>query len=551
MLLHAGATHHKQEHHRRRPSVLPFLYPVLPAGFAGRSRAPGTTSVDSQPLPESATRGSYLSSEPASVALPAHPPHHKRHRGPSPASHDQHVTFALPDTASAGSVPKAFDVGDGGKHPILAETGSSTNLDMPPRRRTKPRRQVTRFSIARPPPGLRSKQRMVIQLRPRLLLQLQKLGDKRALPTFDVVPSSVLAGSLIIPMLAKKFPRIVHAKPDLDQKDLLIVHSDDYDLPPPGTSHTDNGPVDANHQDFIAIIRPRPQHGNGCAEIVVEGGSVWSAAMLDNGSFEFSTVDSSGRSKTARWVQRRSLSMGRDGSTSGTTSSSGFTWAFSILDPSATRHPVLGTLDHETLELFETYYVKSGISEHREPSSLDALVNQAALSSNPKPILRREASEQSKDIVAVEEKHKQLMVITSVWISMWQAGWPESAEPKLARALSACRSTSNGGIRRHRNRTESVNGPTSTTATAASALSDTKYPVKDESGGACLETTKPFWTLPTARASLEDGQEVPTETEGLNFAAKALHHGEKECNLRACTLHVRQLKQKVFHRRDP
>lgn len=391
---------------------------------------------------------------------------------------------------------------------------------------------------------------MVIQLRPRLLLQLQKLGDKRALPTFDVVPSSVLAGSLIIPMLAKKFPRIVHAKPDLDQKDLLIVHSDDYNLPHPGASHTDNGPVDANHQDFIAIIRPRPQHGNGCAEIVVEGGSVWSAAMLDNGSFEFSTVDSSGRSTTARWVQKRSLSMGRDGSASGTNSSK-FTWAFSILDPSATRHPVLGTLDHETLELFETYYVKSKISKHREPSSLDALINQAAVSSNPKPILRREASEQNKEIVAVKEKHKQLMVITSIWISMWQAGWPESAEPKLARALSARRSTSNGGIHRHRNRIESVNGATSTTATTASALSDIKCPVKDESGGGCLETTKPLWTSPTARASLEDGQEVPTETEELNLAAKALHYRERECNLRTCTLNVRQLKQKVFHRRDP
>lgn len=87
-----------------------------------------------------------------------------------------------------------------------SELGDCTDASIRRTKRKRARRKSTRFALAHPAPQLRTKQRRLVQIRPRLLLQLQEIGDRRAIPAFDVVPFSLVAGTIIIPPTCQKVP---------------------------------------------------------------------------------------------------------------------------------------------------------------------------------------------------------------------------------------------------------------------------------------------------------------------------------------------------------
>ncbi|KJZ73766.1 hypothetical protein HIM_06884 [Hirsutella minnesotensis 3608] len=302
-------------------------------------------------------------------------------------------------------------------------------------RRKRAPRKSTRFALAHPAPQLRTKQRRLVQIRPRLFLQLQEVGDRRAIPSFDVVPSSLVAGSLIIPQLAKRFPRMFGVKHELGQDDVLMVRSDDY-----GSSSS--GSTSVTDKDVLAVIGTALQQGSSRAEIALEDGSTWLASPMANGSFEFTSIDEQGNTTTARWV-RRSLLSNRNslGSATGTVSpqsdsSGAFKWTFSIIDPSTRRHPIMGTLTPESVEVYDSYTTLSASSGRFPPSrpfSPDGSIYATSPSS---------PSQDERATVDVTPAQKALMLASATWISLHERGWPAIANPKFSRALSHGRSVS-------------------------------------------------------------------------------------------------------------
>ncbi|QUC16436.1 uncharacterized protein UV8b_00677 [Ustilaginoidea virens] len=282
--------------------------------------------------------------------------------------------------------------------------------------RRKPRarmpRKSTRYAVAQPAPQLRTKQRHLVQILPRLLLQLQEIGDKRAIPAFDLIPAQLVAGTLIIPKLAKHFPRIFHANAELSQNDVLLVRSEDYASTTPKHSslHRENARRLRHDKEIIAVISaPSPKGRGEAAEIILEDGLPWSASIMANGSYEFTRIDEDGQVATARWT-------------------------FSIIDPSSRRHPILGSLTMETLEVYDSYVTLSTSSGRFPPSRpfgpQAAGVREQSTSSVS---FSNSSDSQSRVTVEVLPAQKALMIATASWIQLQQHDWPASVTPKFAK----------------------------------------------------------------------------------------------------------------------
>jgi hypothetical protein len=124
------------------------------------------------------------------------------------------------------------------------------------RRKRRLVRTSTAFSLAHPAPTLTQKQKLLL-IRPKLLLQLQLLSaDSRPKPAIDVLPSTV-----IVPRLAKKFPRILRGKGELGCNDVMVVKSEEYYTSPESLMDESDSDEDGlANRDLVAVIcRKNPQ----------------------------------------------------------------------------------------------------------------------------------------------------------------------------------------------------------------------------------------------------------------------------------------------------
>lgn len=173
-------------------------------------------------------------------------------------------------------------------------------------RRKRSLRPSTAFHLAHPPPTLTQRQRL-LQIRPKLLFQLQRTSaDSRPKPAIDVLPST-----LVVPRLVKKFPRMFKGKGELGANDVMIVKSEDYDAPDDHESEeNDSDEEGLANRDLIAVIcqlRRESGGSEGKAEIVLNEGR-WVASPLPNNVFDFVSVDENGNKTTARWAKAKKAS---------------------------------------------------------------------------------------------------------------------------------------------------------------------------------------------------------------------------------------------------
>ncbi|KAM0479034.1 hypothetical protein ACHAPX_005013 [Trichoderma viride] len=441
MIVHSGASLHGHEFSTpptdqppaRRFAFLSALRPLSDVEPISRHSTPAPDAADSLPA------------RPVSVE-PAHNPRSAlavRRRTTSDIGHT--VRFREPDSdvvvhSNAPSEDEESLVG--------SEVSDQTDASIRLKKRKRGPRKSAKYALAFPAPQLRTKQRAFFHIRPRVLLQLQELGEKRAIPAFDVVPSSLIAGTLIIPALTKLYPRMFYAKPHLGQNDLLLVRSEDYGVPHshhhPHLHHhhdnTDNNSHNKNldHQDVLAVVSTTSD--DDYVEIVFQDGSTWTSSRMANGSYEFNHVNEQGENIKARWVKRSLMSPRASwgsANTATTAPSSPTTptapdsrWTFSIIDPSTRRHPIQGILNSTSLEVFDTYNTMSTSSGIYPPTR--------GFGSDMSGISEEDTTSitDERTTLEVSEYNKTLMMATATWVSLRQRGWPASATPKIPRVVS-------------------------------------------------------------------------------------------------------------------
>ena len=295
---------------------------------------------------------------------------------------------------------------------LEAKTTSIADSDVVSKRRSASSRTRTKtaFRLCHPPPVHIHKQRL--HIRPRVLLQLQKISKaSRPTPIFDVLPSVIFA-----PRLARHFPRTFKGKAGLGVDDLVVVSSENYETQEP---HSDDDEDLFNEkwdkrEIIAAICQPSKDHypyGQGETEICLNQGIVWTASQRRNGTYEFASTDDCGNQTVARWVPRQSRS-DRTSSISSTPDEKKFN--FSILNPNSRRHAVIATLDCQTIEVSDQYsHPSTSLSSHASstPTTSSSFISEEAKS----PFM--ESSQTARDLIEVDDALRTFIIITGIWVA--------------------------------------------------------------------------------------------------------------------------------------
>ncbi|KAF2972561.1 hypothetical protein GQX73_g928 [Xylaria multiplex] len=316
------------------------------------------------------------------------------------------------------------DTMSGDETSIISDTDASTSV---PQKRRSGVQKSTTYVLAHPPPKLRTKQR-IIHVRPNLVLQVQLVTPGlRPRPTIDVYPSFAGARSIMAPLL-KSVPGIAGIKRELSGQDILLIRSEDY-ASRVSRSESDCDEDGIMTRDLLAILSPSKTEDR--AEIVMAEGMVWVATTRSSGnsySYEFTSVDSIGRTITARWVRKQIVSTSLPGTPTSPNHNpakpqlSDTKFTFSFLDPGCRRHPVLATLTSTSLNIPDTYTTVSQSPNRSPPTSQNFSPVNSPVDSDQSQTGRRTTQ-------LVEEWQKAFISISAVWVAL-RHGWAPGFRPE-------------------------------------------------------------------------------------------------------------------------
>ncbi|KAK4042361.1 hypothetical protein C8A01DRAFT_33567 [Parachaetomium inaequale] len=334
MFLHSGASLHGHEYSNRPSNI------QSPAHLRGSLRSAFSPPKQRARMATDGTPAPVLRQRPASDYIPREPSPVVRFREPqddpppTPSTHDESI-----------SESELSDV-----TPSIEGAVSARSARRRPRRTP---RKSTMYGLGYPAPRIIGKTKVVQKVfLPRLLLQLQKVSaEGRSKPVLEVFPASRIAGPVVAPRLAKRFPGIFGVKRHLGYDDIVLVRRDDGDASCDGTeSENEEG---LEKRNLLAVYSPL-KHSEE-AEIVLDDGSVWVAKPLANGSFDFVHTDADGKTTTARWARRQKAAGTPTTDTSSSSAAPQTRYTFSIINPLTRRHPVMATLTPSTLDVQDTY----------------------------------------------------------------------------------------------------------------------------------------------------------------------------------------------------
>jgi hypothetical protein len=579
MLLHAGASLHGHEYssapaqahqHMQHPPARPI--PLLRSALRPLSEIADThhQQRDVSPPP----RRSFT--DPA-IPSPATYVTRRRPTSEIVSKKDLSVRFMEPGMSQPLPSPSATLLASDDEESVAGSdftiATTITRASTLGAKRRKTSRRSTRYAMAQPPPQRLTKQRTLVQIRPKVLLQMQKIGDRRPTPAFDVVPSSIISGTLSIPGLTTRLPRFMGKKrPHLGEDDLLILRSEDY-----GDEDCDNvesDHLDVNGRELVAVVSPLPEFGDDRSEIIMEDGTVWTTDRISAGVYEFTSVDALGKEIKARWAKRsligpkaKATQGGADGTPLPSPSLPEYKWTFSIIDPTTRRHPILGVIVGNELEIYDTYNTLSTSSGRFPPTKPFHLSTIGV--EPPSPSLVFGGEERLTELVP--QRYKKLMVVTASWITLRLEGWPASLNPKMRRTHPACRHTQSGSgttdAERRRtfhfiDRSQAPNIMASGTeqkladkdkvAASRTGSPESGFPRRSLSTGAAFMRSRGVLAEPVGGSNHAPQQEK-RPVDRSSYRPKIVHHPDQQVageKTHTCRIKVMKITRRLFHRKD-
>lgn len=282
-----------------------------------------------------------------------------------------------------------------------------------PHRRSRRRssQNKTSYQLAHPPPSAKNRHRL--RLRPKTLLQLQRLSNtSRPVPVIDVLPSILFA-----PRVARRIPQVFQGKQGLGLDDLVFVRSQAQDLATTvqnGFTDVDEETTSSDREVVAAICQSSlgHDHGHHRTEIRFSQDSIWTATALQSGAYEFvSHVHGETRS-IARWVPKR------DAAAEGVMDIQKF--KFSLIDTNSRRHPVIGNMNKQAIDIYDWYTVPSG--HHDTVQSVDTeSVGSNSLEDNPRT-RADDCDGPPKTIIETDDNLRTVIAVTGVWVAFCE-GW--------------------------------------------------------------------------------------------------------------------------------
>ncbi|OOF98126.1 hypothetical protein ASPCADRAFT_205395 [Aspergillus carbonarius ITEM 5010] len=290
--------------------------------------------------------------------------------------------------------------------PVLAPSRIARSQSV----RKQSSRPKTSYQLAHPAAHARHRR---LKLRPKLLLQLQRVSQTpRPLPILDVLPSTVF-----LPPLARKFPTIFRGKKGLGPNDLIVVTSDLYERAPgdAGDRYLSSDDESGEQREVVATICQLFRDdalSKGKAEICLNHGPVWEATPLTNGSYEFVANTDHGV-RVLRWVLRGGGKHRRVSAPPGfAPQEDGKRFTFSVINPNTRRHPVVGTMTRNYLEVYDEFSIPTASGIASSPTSAMSVMSD----------LSELDDSLDRKVMTTDNELRMLIIVTSIWVA-FREGW--------------------------------------------------------------------------------------------------------------------------------
>lgn len=265
-------------------------------------------------------------------------------------------------------------------------------------------RSKTSYYLAQPPPGSHHSSGS-------LVVQLQKLSNiTRPLPTFDVLPASVFA-----PRLKRKVGKFFNH--GVGMQDLVFLTSEDFE-------DDDEESLSSRHMVASVSVENKKVHGeegkgSKITVIRLDSGPQWEISQTSSGGYEFVAHEDTGNILVARWNPKsanpRRRSYQTQISDSGDDGEKKF--QFSLVDPNSKKHPILGHLTKQTIEINDRYSLPSVSSPLASPTATppqsrsSSPVNSSFLGSTLQPT-------DEKIMVKTSEHVRALILVSGIWVAL-------------------------------------------------------------------------------------------------------------------------------------
>ncbi|MCJ1472140.1 hypothetical protein MMC13_000787 [Lambiella insularis] len=282
-------------------------------------------------------------------------------------------------------------------------------------------RTTTSFQLAHPPPATKHKQRR----NARVLLQLRQISDSRnPVPALEVFPATVFASRLL-----RRFPRLLNNRRSLGANDLIVVNSQEYGAKgKDSVLDDDSDSEDWENREVVGIICPSTRGDLESKDdpiIYLDQDSGWTASSMAHGGYEFTKMTPLGFKVTARWISRTSKHKRRVSDTRPKPSledERDKKFKFSVLNPQSRRHPVIASMDRQTINISDQWAFPSTPSATPTTSSPTVLPTQSLQQ------CYFDEEHLKPDSINVTDDHlKTLVLITGIWVAL-REGWSESCK---------------------------------------------------------------------------------------------------------------------------
>lgn len=265
-------------------------------------------------------------------------------------------------------------------------------------------RSKTSYHLAQPPPGSHHSSGS-------LVMQLQKLSNfTRPLPTFDVLPAFVFA-----PRLKRKVGKFFNHC--VGAQDLVFLTSEDFE-------DDDEESLSSRHMVASVSVEYKKVHGeegkgSKITVIRLDNGPQWEISQTSSGGYEFVAHEDSGNVLVARWNPKPATPRRRSYQTqisdSGDDGEKKF--QFSLVDPNSKKHPILGHLAKQTIEINDRYPLPSMSSSLTSPTTTPPQSRPSSLA-DVSPLGSTLQSTDEKVMVKTSEHVRALILVSGIWVAL-------------------------------------------------------------------------------------------------------------------------------------
>lgn len=325
--------------------------------------------------------------------------------------------FSTPSPAATSTpIPFSLQMRDSNSHIHRLSTISSSapttvfeDIIAPPQPPKRLPRSKTSYHLAQPPPGSHH------HFKPSrsLVVQLQKLSNfTRPLPTFDVLPASVFA-----PRLKRKFGKFF--KNGVGMQDLVFLTSEDF-----GDDDEDDDEESLSSRHVVASIsvgykKLDGEEGKGSRVTIIrlDNGPQWEVSQNNAGGYEFVAYDDDGNMLMARWNPKSANPRRRSYQTTNSDGDEERKFQFSLVNPNSKKHPILGSLAKQKIEINDHYPLPSLNS----PLASPATTPPQSRSGSPMSMSPLGAALQMADeriMVKTSEHMRALILVSGIWVAL-------------------------------------------------------------------------------------------------------------------------------------